>query len=247
MTVDSLAFHGESLLGQSVSTDDLLARLETVGIERAIASPSKPPGYLFEAANDALAEAVRAHPDRLSGLVRVDPNLGEAAQREAERGLTELGMRGLFLHPWEESFRVADRRVAEVVEVARAHARPVVVAAGYPVVSEGLQVGELARRFPDVVFVATNGLQLNMSGLGQTDADMALEDNGNLLIHTTGVYREDFLEHVVETYGAGRVMFASGFPHFDPALEIRRVEWARFSPGQRAAILHDNAEKVFAP
>jgi predicted TIM-barrel fold metal-dependent hydrolase len=245
MSIDSLTFLGESLLGPSVLTDDLLRRLDASGIERAIACPAKPRGYLFERANDMVAEAVRAHPDRLAGLVRVDPNLGSDAEAEAQRGLTELGLRGLFLHPWEESFRIRDERVEAVVEVARAHAAPVVVAAGYPWVSEGLQVGDLARCFPDVVFVATNGLQLNMSGLGQVDADLALADNANLLIQTTGVYREDFLQNVVATYGAQRVLFASALPHFDPSLELRRVEWGGFSDADQKAMLHDNAVRVF--
>jgi uncharacterized protein len=246
MSIDSLTFLGDSIFGPSVGVGGLLARLDEVGVVRAVACPMKPREYRFQAANEAVAEAVRAHPDRLTGLVRVDPHLGDEAQAEAERGLTDLGLRGLFLHPWEETFRVDDRRVDDVVEVARTHAVPVMLAAGYPWLSEGLQVGELARRFPEVTFVATNGLQINMSGLGQTDAELALADNDNLLIQTTGVYREDFLERVVERHGSGRVLYASAFPHFDPALEIRRVQWAAFSDAEQAAMLDENAARVFA-
>jgi predicted TIM-barrel fold metal-dependent hydrolase len=245
MITDSLAFLGESIFGRSVSPEALLARLDGAGIERAVVSPAKPRGYHLAAANDAVAEAVRAHPDRLTGLVRVDPLLGDEAQVELERGLAELGLRGAFLHPWEETFHIDDPLVDGVVEVAKAHGVPVVVAAGYPWLSEGLQVGELARRFPDVTFVATNGLQINMSGLGQVDAELALADNDNLLIQTTGVYREDFIERIVQRHGPERVLFASAFPHFDPALEIRRVQWAAFSAVEQQTILHDNAARLF--
>jgi predicted TIM-barrel fold metal-dependent hydrolase len=41
------------------------------------------------------------------------------------------------------------------------------------------------------------------------------------------------------------VLFASAFPHFDPALEIRRVEWASFSAADQDAMLHTNAEQLF--
>src|SRR5581483_4288316 len=183
--------------------------------------------------------------DRFAGLVRVDPLLGEDAVAEAVRGLDELRLAGIFLHPWEETFAVADPRVGDVVEVARARRLPVVVASGYPWLSEALQVGELARRFPDVPFVATNGLQLNMSGLGQTDAELVLADNDNVSIHTTGVYREDFIERVVARHGAERVLYASALPHFDPRLEIRRVEWAAFSGEQIAQIVDGNARRLF--
>ena len=245
MIIDSLAFIGDSIFGRSVTTELLLRRLGEAGIDRAIVCPAKPRGYNLEKANDAVAEAVRAHPDQLTGLARVDPLLGEEAQAELERCLVELGLRGVFLHPWEETFRVDDSLVDGVIDVARSHSAPVTVAAGYPWLSEGLQVGELARRFPNVTFVATNGLQINMSGLGQLDAELALGDNDNLLIQTSGVYREDFLERIVRRHGPERILFASAFPHFDPALEIRRVQWAAFSPSEQRSLLHDNAAHLY--
>jgi predicted TIM-barrel fold metal-dependent hydrolase len=175
----------------------------------------------------------------------VDPHLGDDACRELERALGELGLGGLFLHPWEETFRIADRRVDAVVEVARGRGVPVIVAAGYPFVSEALQVAALARRFPDVAFVGTNGLQLNISGLGQTDAELALESADNLVLQTAGVYREDFIEGVVRRFGPRRVLYASAYPLLDPRLEVRRVEWAAFSDGEAAALLGGNAAALF--
>lgn len=245
MTIDGLAFLGESIFGGEVTADGLLARLGEAGVERAVVCPMKPPTYHLRSANDAVAEAVRGHSGILTGLVRVDPLLRGQAALEAERGLAELGLRGIFLHPWEETFRIDDRVVDEVVDVARARSVPVVVAAGYPWLSEGLQVGELAARFPEVTFVATNGLQINMSGLGQKDAELALAENPNLLIQTSGVYREDFLERIVRRHGPERILFASAFPHFDPALEIRRVQWAAFSPAEQRSLLHDNAAHLY--
>lgn len=130
--------------------------------------------------------------------------------------------------------------VDPVMEVARERGAPVIVAAGYPWLSEGLQVGELARRFRDVPIIATNGGQINISGLGQTDVELALADNGNLLIQTAGVYREDFLEGVVARFGAERVVFASAFPLMDPRLEIRRVQWAHVDESAKERILGGN-------
>jgi predicted TIM-barrel fold metal-dependent hydrolase len=243
--VDSLTFVGESLFGRSASADELVAGMDELEVDRAVVCPLKPRGYHLAAANETVAEAVAARPDRLVGMARVDPLLGDDAGAELERALDGLGLRGLFLHPWEETFRVSDARVDAVVEVARRRAVPVIVAAGYPWLSEGLQVGALAHRFPDVMFVATNGLQLNISGLGQTDAELALADNANLLVQTAGVYREDFIQGVVRRLGAHRVLYASAFPVLDPRLEIRRVQWAGFSAADEAALLGGNAASLF--
>lgn len=244
MIVDSLTFLGESLYGAGAGVDDLLRALDSAGIDRAAAVAAKPRGYHLGPANDLVAATAEAHPDRLTGLARVDPNLGEDAVAELERCFGTLGLAGLFLHPWEETFRVSAPFVDPVVEVARGHGRPVIVAAGYPFLSEGLQVGELARRFPDVRFVATNGGQLNISGLGQTDVELALAANANLSVQTAGVYREDFLENVVGRFGAERLLFASAFPVYDPRLELRRGEWMHVPEQARAAVLGGNAARI---
>jgi predicted TIM-barrel fold metal-dependent hydrolase len=215
--------------------------MDEAGIDRAVVCPMKPRRYELGPANQHVANAVQAHPDRLVGFARVDPNLGRDAVREAERALGELGLRGLFLHPWEETFRVSAAFVDPVIEVAREHGAPVIVAAGYPWLSESLQIGDLARRFPDVRFVATNGCQLNSSGLGQTDAELALAANENLAVQTAGVYREDFLENVVARFGAERLLFSSGFPFMDPRLEIRRAQWFHVPEEAKAAVLGGNA------
>ena len=215
--------------------------MDGAGVDRAVVVPMKPPGYHLAPANDRVAAAVAERPERLCGFARVDPNLGAEAVEELERAFSELGLRGLFLHPWEETFRISDPKVDPVVEVARRHGAPVVVAAGYPWLSEGLQVGELARRFQDVRFVATNGGQINISGLGQTDVELALTASANLSVQTAGVYREDFLENVVGRFGPDRLLFSSAFPMMDMRLEILRGRWMHVDEEARQAVLGGNA------
>jgi predicted TIM-barrel fold metal-dependent hydrolase len=227
--VDSLTF----------AEDGLLEALDRAGIDRAVVCAPRARGHGYDVANDRVAAHVQSHPDRLAGLARVDP-LAPGAAAELERA-SALGLRGLFLHPWEDAFRITDPAVDRLVG-----ALPVVVATGYPWVSEGLQVGDLARRHPWTTFVATNGAQINISGLGQQDATIALAECPNLLVQTSGVYREDFLEGVVERFGPGRLLYASAFPRFDPRLELLRVRWApHLGDEAKAAVLGGNAAALF--
>ena len=224
MIVDALTFGG----------DGLVAALDEAGIDRAIVCPQRARGHGYDVENEKVVAFCAEHPDRLVPFARVDPlSPGAASHRD--------GARGLFLHPWEDTFRITDPAVDAIVDGGM----PVIVATGYPWVSEGLQVGELARRHPQTTFVATNGAQINISGLGQDDAFMALEDCPNLFVQTSGVYREDFLEGVVERFGAERLLYASAFPRFDPRLELLRVRWAP-NIGEQAceAILGGNAERL---
>jgi uncharacterized protein len=220
VTVDSLTFAGEGLI----------AALDEAGIERAIVCAGRARGHGYDVENECVAALVAEHPDRLVAFARIDP-LAPVSTR---------GAKGLFLHPWEDAFRVTDPAVDAVLD-----GRPVIVATGYPFVSEALQVAELARRHPETTFVATNGGQINISGLGQEDAFLALEACPNLHVQTSGVYREDFLEGVVERFGAERLVYASAWPQFDPRLELLRVRWApNLGEDARAAILRGNATRL---
>ena len=228
MIVDSLTF----------AHDGLVDALDAAGIDRAIVCAPRARGHGYDVANDRVAALAAAHPDRLVGFARVDPlTPGAGAELERARG---LGLRGLFLHPWEDTFRITDPAVDRLID-----GRPVIVAAGYPWVSEGLQVGELAGRHPETTFVATHGAQINISGLGQVDAELALESCPPLLIQTSGVYREDFLEGVAARFGPSRLLYASAFPRFDPRLELLRVRWApNLDEQAKAAILGGNAASL---
>ena len=223
MIVDSLTYAG----------DGLLAALDGAGIERAVVCAPRARGHGYDVENARATALASEHPDRLVAFARVDP-LAPNAAAHAE------GARGIFLHPWEDAFRITDPAVDAVVGSV-----PVIVATGYPFVSEALQVAELARRHPETTFVATNGGQINISGLGQEDAFLALEACPNLHVQTSGVYREDFLEGVVERFGAGRLLYASAFPQFDPRLELLRVRWApKLGHEAQSAVLGGNATRV---
>jgi uncharacterized protein len=244
VTIDVFTFVGHSLFGYTQSADELLARLDAADVQRAVVCPVKPRGYHLPAANDLVAEAA-AHDDRLIPLARVDPNLEDDAIRELERAAEMLGARGLFLHPWEETFRVSDPRLDPLLTRCADLNLSVVIATGYPWLSEAAQVGELARRFPSLPIVMTHGGQINISGLGQADAFAVLRSHPNVSIETSGVYRQDFLEDVATQLGPERLLFGSNSPRMDVRLEVQRVRWLTVDERSRELILAGNASRVF--
>ncbi len=245
MTIDGLSFLGASLFGTGDAPDALVRRMDELDIAVTVVAPCRPPDYHLPPANAWLAEVARHADGRLVGLGRIDPNRPDAV-RHAEEALGGLGLRGLFLHPREEVFGIDGPGVDAVVEVAAAHGRPVVVSAGWPWLAEALQVAELARRHREVRFVMTNGGQFNISGLGQFDAELALRRCPNLLVQTSGVYRQDFIERAVAELGAQRVVFASGSPVFSATYELLRVQLAEVaSEADRELILEGNAASLF--
>jgi uncharacterized protein len=242
-TVDACTFVGQSLFGYGQTTEELIERLDAAEVERAIVCPVRPRGYDLGPANDVIADAVSRQP-RFIGLARVDPNLDDDALRELDRALG-MGLKGLFLHPWEENFRVNGPRVDPFLQRCATLQVPVVIATGYPWVSEASQVGDLARRYPSVPIVMTHGGQINISGLGQADASEVLRRHRNVCIETSGVYRQDFIEDVARDVGPQRILFGSSSPRMDVRLEVERIRWAKVSKADRALMLGDNASRVF--
>jgi predicted TIM-barrel fold metal-dependent hydrolase len=243
-TVDAFTFVGESLFGSGQTSAELLSKMDAAQVERAIVCPLKPPGYHLGPANDLVAEAVAREP-RLVGLARVDPNQQQDAIPELDRATRELGLKGLFLHPWEENFRINGPRVDPLLARCAELQIPVLIASGYPWVSEAAQVGDLARRFPHVTLVMTHGGQINISGLGQADALNTLQRQPNVCMETSGVYRQDFLEDVATQIGPERVLFGSNSPFMDMRLEVERARWANLAEDSKTLMLAGNAERIF--
>jgi len=240
MIFDFRVFLGESYDGTSQTVDELLVRMDELNIEMALACPFKPLAYKLEQANKDLAGAIETHKDRLLGAARVDPWQPNAAEL-LDWAVEALGFRALFINPWEENFRVDFRQLDELMAVAAEKMLPVLVASGYPWLSEASQVCKLASRWPGVPIVMTNGGQINISGLGQAGAALALRQQGNLSFDTAGVYRQDFIEEMIDEFDGERVLFGSGAPYFDQRYEIRRLQLAKVSEERRQKMAEKNA------
>lgn len=240
--IDALAYLGPNLFGPTQTERQLLDRMDRAGIHTAAVTPARPHDYHLRPATAAVLAECQRHSERLLALARVDPNRNDAAHDAGDA--VANGARGVFLHPREEVFAINDPRVDAVATVCAERNVPLFIAAGFPWVSEPLQVAELAARHPAVPMVMTNGGQLNISGLGQHDARMAMENRANLHIATNGVYRQDFLDAVATQFGASRVLFASCSPQFDPSYEVLRGWMSDLEAPQRQEILRGTAARL---
>lgn len=244
MIADGLAFIGDPAAPDgSGSVSRLLETMDRLQIDRAVICGSK--REEGESPNAQTADAVRRYPDRLSGLIRVNP-WARDWRAEVERYSGEDALAGILLHPWEDGFRMLGPGPREILEVGAEKGLPVTVAAGYPWVSEAPQIAVLADQFPDTTFMLSNEGQLNISGLGATDVVLLLSQCPNVVLHTTGAYREDFFISLVEKFGPERLMYASGYPRFSPEYELRRVQWAEtISEAAKVQILGVTVSRIF--
>jgi predicted TIM-barrel fold metal-dependent hydrolase len=242
--IDGLVYVGTSRFGYELAPEQAVEFLDRDGVATAIIAPTHRPDHDFERANQTVTQAAADSTGRLLALARVDPWDGERAVRMFEEAVTERGARGLFLHPLEEHYRINDPRVRPLARAAAELGVPVVVATGYQGFSEPVQITHFARWCPEVPVVLTNGGQFNISGLAQTDAGLALEFD-NVFVHTSGVYRDDWIALVVSSFGAERIMFASAAPTMSLTYELRRVQLAHVPDEAKSLMLSGNARRIF--
>ncbi|MYE12917.1 MAG: amidohydrolase [Gammaproteobacteria bacterium] len=109
-----------------------LADMDAAGIDQAIIALTSPGVQVMERAdavayaryaNDVLADAVRAHPDRYHGLTAVAPQDPEAAAAEVERG-HELGFKGVIVHSHTTNAYMSDPKYWPILEACEALGTP---------------------------------------------------------------------------------------------------------------------------
>jgi predicted TIM-barrel fold metal-dependent hydrolase len=237
--IDAHVYIGKSINGYSLSLEELYDSMDELGIQRAVICPVQPYTYHLETENDRIADAITKNSNRLVGFCRVDPRQGKFALKELERSYG-LGLRGLLLHPWEEGYPVNSNDCVKVVSLAAEIGIPILAEAGYPWVSHASQSADLCYRVPRATVMLSHGGQLNISGMARADVLAAMTNHSNLLIHTSGVYRQDFLEEVIERFGSNRVIYGSTFPVMDQRLELQRVENLKLKLEDKAGILAQN-------
>jgi uncharacterized protein len=244
MLIDAHAHLGRSLFGIEISEDDLLSSMQSNGIDQAILIPLKPRDYHFSPENDRISTAVEAYPGRFFGFARVDPWQGEAAVYELRRSLDQLGLIGLFLHPFEEQFAANDEISFPLLKILEERELPLMIAGGYPTFSHPSQLSDLARQFPNLTIIATHGGQINISGMLLADALRTMRANPNVIMETSGIYREDFIEDTIAELGPERVIWGSNAPYMDQGFETTRVRMAHLDDRVKRQIGRENVQRI---
>src|SRR5580692_7327686 len=96
------------VIARMTDLSDLRLRdMDQTGITRQILSLTAPGVQVFDgptavalarSSNDFLADAIRRHPDRFSGLAAIAPQDPAAAAKELERGVRMLGLKGAIIN-----------------------------------------------------------------------------------------------------------------------------------------------------
>jgi len=216
---------------------ELQRRMDTANIDLAIARPM---GSELVIDNRAGNDRVLNAGPRIRGMVSVNPWWEAKALDELNR-CRDLGAVGLFLDPLRQGFFPTEGVATPIYEQVAEYAWPIMFRTGTYVFADVLAVAEVARRYPQIEFIA---------GFGGY-ADMWFEVQGaigavpNLHLDASLLW-SDGIDEVIQAHGPERVLFGSAEPRNRYSINLRSMGRLSLSDTTRRAVLHGNAERIFS-
>jgi predicted TIM-barrel fold metal-dependent hydrolase len=233
---------------------DLYRRLQMMAVVFDIdaTSTDNSPGV----GNDYVAEVQQRFPDVLIGWASVDPWQGRAAINELERAVTELGLRGLKLHPITQAFFPDDQRFYPLWAKAAELGIPVIFHTGHTGVGAGapggtglklkyarpIHLDDVAADFPTLTIIGAHPSwpwQDEMLSVALHKANVYFDLSG-----WSPKYFSPSLIQYANTLLQNKVLFGSDFPVISPERWLADFEAAPFRDEVRPKILLENARRV---
>lgn len=229
--------------------DSVVQSLDQYGIEKVVLLPpdrvlNPPSDFKFDEANEAVARAVAAHPDRIKGAMRLNPLFGADFIRDRVRHFVEdRRLSGIKLVARADFYRPNDLRVMEPLAEAAAHYQiPLLFHSGHPARDLPSLQAYLAKNFPQTkIIIAHLGLHDYL-----WEAIIAAQELPNVYCDMSQAWPYDikaFVKHV----GPHKLLFGTDGPFQSPAVELMKVLDGGYDEPALRAILNENAEKVWGP
>ena len=207
--------------------------------------------------NDYVADIVRKYPELFIGFATVDPWKGKAAVLEVERSVTELGLKGLKLHPIHQAFFPNDTRFYPLYQKCADLGAPVLLHSGFGAAGAGMPGGgglklkyaapipgidDIAADFPDLTIIMAH------------PAWPWVDEQIAVALHKPNVYLDlsgwsprfipEALIRETNTRLRDKVLFGSDSPYLPPERWLAEWEELSIRDEVRPKVLVDNARKV---
>ena len=240
-----------------VSLEQMIARMDAAGIERALLIAAKVGSRhhpaCYQVPYEMVADAVQKYPERFSGLAGVDPTEGMAGVRQLETAVRDYGFIGAHSYPhWFELapdharyYPFYAKCVELDVPIQLQVGQSMVYDKSYPRRSVGrpISLDAVACDFPDLKLI---GIHV---GIPWTDEMIAMAwKHANVYIGCDAhspKYWPDAFKRYINSYGQDKVLFGTDFPILDFERTRAEIEALGFKPEVKKKLFRDNALRVY--
>lgn len=221
----------------------LINQCENIGVDRCLVTSVATTPHHAQSINTFIANEVCCHPDKFIGFGSLHPD-SDSLEADAEH-LTELGLKGVKLHPDIQNFKVDDPKVIKIFEICNRKNLPVLLHTGDSRYdnSNPNRVEKILKMFPDLIII---GAHLGGWSLWNT-APQILYHYKNFYVDTCSSFyalSKDKAREIINLYGADRVIFGTDFPMWKQKDELEFLFDLGLSEKELKSILHDNLSRI---
>jgi predicted TIM-barrel fold metal-dependent hydrolase len=221
--------------GASQTAAELIARIDLVGVDRAVVFPFVEGDF----DNDVIDEAIAQAPERLIPFCAVNPWHRQAAVDELYRR-AEQGYRGVKLHPTLHGYHLSDPGLVDPIFAAVRETGMVVICHGASdLYNSPLEFARIALRFPQVPLLMAH------SGTFWSH-DQAVEvarDVPNIFLETARVPVFEVAESVREL-GPEKVVWGTDSPFVDYDMEFTKMRRVADSEAAHEMVVGGNLARI---
>ena len=157
-----------------------------------------------------------------------------------ERAITDLGFKGLKLHPVTTIAHPAGEDTLRLIRAAAAHGAPTLFHCGDEPLTTPLAVERAAEQCPEATIILGH-----MGGYFHVDeAIEAAERRPNLVLETSAMPYPAKITEAVARVGPERVLYASDGPACSPRIEVEKVRLAGLDAAAEGLVLGENAARL---
>ena len=230
-----------STLFAAPTAESLLTAMDEAGIEKALVWHIAQHDFDPLTGNELLGQAIGAHRRLVGTWTMLPTQCGEIGRAEdwVDSMLT-AGVRAVRMFPAQNRYLPRAEVIGDLLGVFSERRIPLLLSlrrgATWPMVYD------LMQGFPELTVV--------LCDLDVWPADRyfrpLLDRYDRLHIETSTYLADGGIEAFVQSYGAARMLFGSGFPECYPGGAMLRVRHAEISDADRAAIAADNVERILS-
>ncbi len=221
----------------------LISESEKCGITKnVIFSVATKPAQVHSI-NAFIADMVAQYPDKFIGLGTLHPD-SEDMEKDVDE-LIGLGLKGVKLHPDIQGIAVDDVRCHKIYKLCEGRL-PVLIHAGdkrYDF-SNPNRIKPILEEYPNLTVIGAH-----FAGYSVWDeAVQELSKFKNLYVDCSSsmaMITPEKTSELIHAYGVDKVLFATDFPMWNIAEELKRLEACKLTEEEKEKIFYKNAERLF--
>ncbi len=224
----------------TVST--LLELGREAGVDRFVVhSVATVPGQV-EHINDFIMKSVNEYPDKLIGFATLHPDY-DNIPLEVDR-IIAGGLKGIKLHPDFQNFLIDEERAYAIYECVEGRL-PILFHMGdsrYEY-SKPQRLANILQRFPKLTVIGAH-----FAGYSEWDMAAEILKGYNIYVDTSSSLFKltpEQARRLIDIYGVDHVLFASDYPMWKPADELKKIARIQLSQEEREQIFYKNALRLF--